>query len=209
MHIALIGAGNVGAALAQASVAAGHTVTLSAAHPDHAAEVAGNVGAQAAASNREAVTDAEVVILAVPYTAVTDIVDEVGDALDGKVVVDATNPLNATYSGLAVKGTSGAEELQQRVPGAAVVKAFNTVFASRHADPTVDGVPLDGFYAADDEQAKATIDELYTTLGYRPIDAGGLRMARTLEEMAFLNITLNARNGWSWQTGWKLFGPTG
>ena len=89
-----------------------------------------------------------------------------------------------------------------------MVKAFNTVFAARHASPTEQGVPLDGFLAGDDEAAKAVVAELVGSLGYRSIDAGGLRMARALEEMAFLNITLNARNGWPWQSGWKLVGPT-
>ena len=86
------------------------------------------------------------------------------------------------------------------MPGASVVKAFNTIFASRHAAPTEDGMPLDAFIAGDDSAAKTTVAELATSLGYRPIDAGGLRMSRSLEEMAFLNITLNAANGWPWQS---------
>jgi predicted dinucleotide-binding enzyme len=90
-----------------------------------------------------------------------------------------------------------------------VVKAFNTIFAGRHADPTESGAPLDAFIAGDDPVAKEKVGELASSLGYRVVDAGGLRMARTLEEMAFLNITLNAVNGWPWQSGWKLVGPTG
>jgi predicted dinucleotide-binding enzyme len=89
-----------------------------------------------------------------------------------------------------------------------VVKAFNTVFASRLNDPVIDGVPLDGFYAGDDETAKEVVAALLAEMGFRPIDAGELLAARALELMAFLNITLNARNGWPWQSGWKLLGPT-
>ena len=149
------------------------------------------------------------VVLAVPYGAVAGIVAEFGDALNGTVVIDATNPLNDTYTDLATVGTSAAEQLQARLPGASVVKAFNTIFASRHADPTEGGTPLDAFIAGDDAAAKPKAGELASSLGYRVVDAGGLRMARTLEEMAFLNIALNAANGWPWQSGWKLVGPTG
>ena len=152
---------------------------------------------------------ADVVVLAVPYGAVAGIVDELGDALAGKVVIDATNPLNDTFTDLATTGVSAAEQLQDRLPNASVVKAFNTIFASRHADPTQDGTPLDAFIAGDDTTAKEKAGRLASSLGYRVVDAGGLRMARALEEMAFLNIALNAADGWSWQSGWKLVGPTG
>ena len=90
-----------------------------------------------------------------------------------------------------------------------MVKAFNTILASRHADPTEGGTPLDAFIAGDDAAAKQKSGELASSLGYRVVDAGSLRMARSLEEMAFLNITLNAANGWPWQSGLKLVGPTG
>jgi predicted dinucleotide-binding enzyme len=90
-----------------------------------------------------------------------------------------------------------------------VVKAFNTVFASRLNDPVIDGIPLDGFYAGDDAPAKQVVADLLADMGFRPIDAGDLLTARALELMAFLNITLNARGGWPWQSGWKLLGPVG
>lgn len=208
MRIAVLGAGNVGTALSTALVRAGHEVAVSAADPEHAQRTATAAGCRAAGTNAEAVDGADVVVLAVPHRAVAGIADELADALAGKVVVDATNPLNESYSDLVTIGTSAAEELQARLPGAVVVKAFNTVFASRHADPTEGGVPLDAFVAGDDAQAKATVGELAASLGYRVVDAGSLRMARSLEEMAFLNISLNAANGWPWQSAWKLVGPT-
>jgi predicted dinucleotide-binding enzyme len=122
--------------------------------------------------------------------------------------VDATNPIDDTYSDLTTNGTSHAEQLTAAVPGVRLVKALNTVFASRLGNTDEGGQPLDGFYAGDDEGAKEVVARLLTSLGFRPIDAGGLRMARSLEELAFLNITLNARHGWSWQSGWRLAGPT-
>jgi NADPH-dependent F420 reductase len=209
MDIAIIGAGNVGKALAGAFIRAGHSVTLSAAHPDKAQAAAAETGAAAAGSNADAAAAGEVVVLAVPWGAAALIVDEVGGALAGKVFVDATNPLRPDYTGLATEGISGAEELQARAPGARVVKAFNTAFAARQADPTVDGVRADAFVAGDDEAAKATVLELARAIGFRPIDAGALEMARTLEAMAWLNISLQMRNGWPWQSTWKLLGSSG
>lgn len=83
------------------------------------------------------------------------------------------------------------------------------MFAANQASPEIDGTPLDGYIAGDDEAAKRTVAELLGAIGYRPIDVGGLSAARALQHMAFLNITLNARNGWPWRSGWKLVGPTG
>ena len=209
MKVAIIGAGNVGGAVAQAVTAAGHEVVVSASHAQHAQALADKVGGAAAESNAAAARDADVVVLAVPYDAVNAVATEIGDVAAGKVIVDATNPLKADSSGLAVTDRSGAELLQDRLPGASVVKAFNTVFASNQAEPVVDGVPLDGFVAGDDAAAKARVADLLTAIGYRPVDAGGLAAARALEHMAFLNISLNANNNWSWRSGWKLVGPTG
>lgn len=208
MKIAIIGAGNVGGGLATAATKAGHDVVLSAGDAAAARTTADAAGAAAATSNVEAVQGADLVVLAVPYGAVAGIVTELGDALNGKTVVDVTNPLTDDYSDLATSGVSAAELLQQQVPGASVVKAFNTIFAGRHGNPSENGQPLDAFIAADDDVAKKAVSTLAESLGYRVIDAGGLRMARSLEEMAFLNISLNAKNGWAWQSGWKLVGPT-
>lgn len=211
MKIAIIGAGNVGRALAGASVRAGHDVTISSASGSSAEAVATETGARAAASNKAAAEDAEIVILAVPYMELVGILDGLGDALKGKVVVDATNPLKPDYSGLATEGTSAAEQIQARVraSGAHVVKALNSVLAARQVEPRVEGTVVDGFVAGDDEAAKATVLEFVRSIGLHPIDAGPLAMARALEAMALLNIMLQLKNDWGWQTGWKLVGPKG
>lgn len=207
MTLAILGAGNVGSGLAAAAVQAGHAVTLTASSPSSAQDAAAKTGATAAGSNADALRAADVVVLAVPHSAVAGIVAELGDALTGKVLVDATNPLDDTYSDLTTSGVSAGEQLQQQVPGARVVKALNTVFASRYAAPTQDGQPLDAFFAGDDAAAKATVASLVESLGFRPVDLGGLRMARALEELAFVNISLNAGNGWAWQSAFRLVGP--
>ena len=209
MRIAILGAGNVGSALARAFVRLGHSVVLSAKHPDHAMKVAADVGAEAAGTNVEAVRSAELVVLAVPSTAIASILEDAANDMVGKVVVDSTNPVNVDYMEMLSANGSVTEGIVAFEPELTVVKAFNTILASRLIDPIVDGIPLDGFYAGDDEAAKATVAELLAAMGFRPMDAGVLLAARALERMAFLNISFNLRNGWSWQSGWKLLGPTG
>jgi 8-hydroxy-5-deazaflavin:NADPH oxidoreductase len=208
MRIAVIGAGNVGGGFSRAAVAAGHDVVVSAAHPEKAQALASEVGAQSASSNTEAVRDAQVVVLAVPASEAPAVAAEVASAAPGAVVVDATNPLNATFDGLAIEGTSGAEAVQRAAGSTPVVKAFNTVFASRYAAPAEQGTPLTVLVAGDDAAARGTVAELATSLGFAPVEAPSLRFARTLEELAFLNITLNAGKGWVWQNHFQIVGPT-
>jgi predicted dinucleotide-binding enzyme len=122
----------------------------------------------------------------------------------------SANPLKPDYSGLATNGSSGAEVIQAKAQGARVVKAFNTAFAARQADPNVaGGLRVDGYVAGDDEAAKETVLALLADIGFNPVDAGSLAMARHLEGMAWLNISLQMKNGWSWRAGWKLVGPAG
>lgn len=200
-RIAIIGAGNVGRALATSATRAGYQVTVSSRDPKDASQIATATGATMATSARGAITNADIVILAVPSAALETLGAELSDALAGKIVVDVSNrPTQA--------GPSIAESLQVRLPDAFVVKAFNTVFASRQADPNVDGVAADAFVAGDDVAAKAAVLALAEAIGFRPIDAGGLEVSGTLEGMAWLNISLNMHNGWSWQDAWKLVGPT-
>ena len=195
MDIAIIGAGNVGTALAGAFARAGHHVTITATHPEHAAQVAKSTGTDSAGTNQEAIAAGDVVILAVPGTAFDD--------LAGQVVVDVSNRPTPDASGA---GTSIAEELQAQIPDASVVKAFNTVFASRQADPTLGGVAADGFVAGDDADAKKTVLDLVESIGFRPVDAGSLAVARTLEGMAWLHIN-RAIQGGTWQDAWVILGP--
>jgi 8-hydroxy-5-deazaflavin:NADPH oxidoreductase len=203
MQIAIIGAGNVGRALATSLTRAGHDVTISAAHPEHAREAASQTGATAAATNIAAAKTAQLVVLAVPATAIDQIADELGSGLDGKVLVDVSNRPTPSPEG---PGTSIAEELQEKVPGAKVVKAFNTLFASRQADPTISGIAADAFVAGDDAKAKQTVLDVVESAGFRPVDAGSLVSARTLEGMAWLNIQRNLAGG-TWQDAWVLVGP--
>lgn len=202
MKVAIIGAGNVGKALGTSLTRAGHEVTISAHSPDSARAAAEKIGADAAPDNVAAVKAAEVVILAVPYAeAGAEVASEIADVAAGHVVVDATNPVKPDYSGLATEGTSAAEEFQRRLPGAKVVKAFNTIFAANQANPSPE---IDGFVAGDDPKAKQQVIGLLESLGFTPLDAGPLANARYLEGMAWINIGLNAANDWSWSSTWRL-----
>lgn len=207
MNIAIIGSGNVGTALARSAASAGHTVIVASPDQSDAEQLAQAVGGQAAPSNAAAVQAAEVVFLAVPAETVVDLAGELGDAARGKVLVDVTN--RPTPDSESNTCTSIAEEVQAAAPDARVVKAINTVFAARQADPGIGGTPADGYVAGDDEAAKELVLEFVKSIGLTPYDVGPLAVARTLEGMAWIHISLASANNWPWQSAWKIVGPKG
>ena len=141
---------------------------------------------------RNAASDADAVVLATAYGDAVKALEAAGD-LRGKVVIDITNPLTADYMGLTLgHSTSAAEEIAKAVPGAEVVKAFNTVFAQVLADGADFGAgrKVTVFYAGDSERAKQTARALAESMGFDTVDAGGLKNARYLEPLAGLNIYL-------------------
>ena len=146
--------------------------------------------------------DADVIVIAVPFvTAGVAVAAEIAPFVEGKVVIDVTNPIASDFRGLATEGTSAAETFQELLPGAKVVKAFNSMFASRMVEPDA---AVDAYVAADDEEAKRQVLSLVNSLGFHSLDVGPLSFARYLEGMAFMNIALNASNGWSYSSAWKL-----
>lgn len=208
MKVAIIGSGNVGSAIARAATRRLHDVTVADPDSEKLGGLAQQLRVSTTTSATEAAKDADAVVIAVPFGAVKDVAGAIADVVDDKIVIDVTNPLKDDYSGLATEGgASGAELLQEQLAGAKVVKAFNTVLASNQDKGAVGEVQLDGFVAGDDPDAKKQVLYLLEEIGFRPLDAGPLAAARYLEAMAFLNISLNAANGWSWQSGWKLVGP--
>lgn len=190
MNIAIIGTGNIGSGLATVLAKTRHGVVV--ADRKGGEELAAKLKAQGllvqAADVKTAVANAEVVILAVPYGAVAGLANEAD--FNGKIVVDATNPVTEDFSGLQVgQTTSAAEEIAQALKGARVVKAFNTVFAQIYAEGvTFAGKPVQTFVAADDASAKAAVLALANDVGFDARDAGALRNARYIEPMAYLNI---------------------
>jgi NADPH-dependent F420 reductase len=208
MKIAIVGAGNVGRALATSFGRAGHQVVITSRDPQHASDVAETVpAATTAPSPRSAAKGADVVVLAVPFANVAELAIDLRGAVSGKPVVDVTNRMSYGAKGPEMDTTtSNAEELAVLLPEAHVVKAFNTLFSSSQSDPVIEGVPLDGFVAADDEAAKAAVLELVDSIGLNPVDVGPLARARQLESLAFLNIALQIANHGAWRSGWKLVG---
>ena len=148
---------------------------------------------------------ADIFILAVPYAAEAEIVAEIKDLAEGKIVISITNPINNDLSGLVTQpGTSAAEELQKLLPQSKVVKAFNTTFAADFIHPVIDGKQVDSFIAGDDEEAVKTVSELVKTAGFNPIVAGGLQVSRTLEDMQLLLMQLGLKYDYNWLAGWKI-----
>jgi predicted dinucleotide-binding enzyme len=189
MQVTVVGYGNVGAAMVKQLSAAGHKITVTGRHPESAQKVATQHGAYSA-SLASAADGAELVVLAVPYGNVSAALAELGP-LDGKVLVDVTNPLTADYMGLTIGHTTSAGEEIARLTSASVVKAFNTLFAQ-----VLDGgaafpsqaAPV--FVASDDAAAKAKVVTMAKSMGFATMDAGGLKNARYLESVAGLNIYL-------------------
>jgi predicted dinucleotide-binding enzyme len=207
-RIAIIGTGNVGSAVGAGAAKAGYDVVYAGQDAGKAEQVAEDTGATAATTPREAVAGADIVVLAVPYTAVEDVAREIAPVAAGKVVVDPTNPLKADYSGLATDpGTSGAETIAKLLPDAKVVKAFNTLFATNTANPAAHGTKLDSLFATDDETAKDAVCGLSGSIGFRPVHVGPLAAARELEAMAWLNIRMQMRTGGQWNTAFVMVDP--
>lgn len=211
MNVTIIGPGKMGRAIGTRATTAGHSVTFVGDKPETAQEAAQDVkasvqkGAQVSTANLENVTLGDIVVLALPYNTSKEVTKQLGKKLAGKTVVDISNPLNASYSDLATApGSSAAEELEQIVPGAKVVKAFNTVFAGTLRAGQVNGEPLDIWIAADDANAKAKVSQLVKDAGMRPIDAGPLSRARQIEAMQLLHIVTQGTLGTNWGSTIKV-----
>jgi len=188
-HVSIIGAGNMGPAIAGLVTKGGNTVELF------------------RSTDADKPVTGEVVVLAVPYPAVADVITQRREQLAGKIVVDITNPLNfETFDSLVVPADgSAAAEIAAALPHSRVVKAFNTNFAATLASGTVGELPTTVLIAGDDADAKALLAGIITADGsLRAIDAGDLRRARELEALGFLQITLAAAEKIAWTGGFAV-----
>nr|WP_078856701.1 NAD(P)-binding domain-containing protein [Streptomyces sp. NBRC 109706] len=212
MIVTIVGAGAMARGIATRALASGHTVRIVDHSPPKAADLADQLRRAApegdvAASDAIAVEGADLVVLAVPYPAGLAVAAEYGTALAGAVLVDISNPVDfATFDGLVVPaGTSAAERIAaEAAPGAPVVKAFNTTFATTLLSGQVAGLPLDVLIAGDDEDAKARVAELASSGGLVPRDVGPLRRARELEAFQFLHMAAQERLGLNWSSAVKI-----
>ena len=187
--IGIIGDGNVGSALARGLQRAGRDVRA--------------VGNDKAAI-RETAAQSDIVILAVPFGALDDVASNIAEVTAGKTVIDVTNALTKEMKLAVGHTTSGAEELQKKLPNARVAKAFNTQFAQHMDSGRIGDQRLTVFVAADDAAAKGDAAEAATAIGFEAIDAGPLANARLLEPLALLNIQLGYVLGLGGNIGTKL-----
>ena len=202
-NIAIIGGtGAQGRGLARRLALAGRDVLIGSRSADRAATVAddllsrgGNMGGITGTSNYDAAAKADVVILAVPYDGHAELVESLRDALDGKVVISCVNPLGFDRHGpygLAVKAGSAAEEAAELLPGSTVVGAFHHVSAVLLMSDKV--VDEDVLVCGDESSAKNVAIELAEAItGRKGVDAGPLRIARQLEPLTAVLISINKR----------------
>ena len=200
-NVTIIGAGNMGSAIAGIALAGGNSVQVLAREIDKAGVdtqvTAGVVG--------DAITG-DVVVLALPYPAVFDVLETYAGQLDGKVLVDLTNPLDfTTFDGLVVPAdSSAAAEIAAKAPTARVLKALNTNFAATLATRSIGDATTTVLIAGDDADAKATFASIVEGGGLHAVDAGSLKRARELEALGFLQLTLAAGEKISWTAGFAL-----
>jgi NADPH-dependent F420 reductase len=204
MDVTIIGAGNMGRGIGTRLVAGGNNVTVLDNDPEQAKQLAEELragateGAAAEGGAANDPIDGDVLVLAVWYEPARAVIEQYGDQLEGKVVIDITNPVDfATFDQLVTPpDSSAAEEIQRMAgPDARVVKAFNTTFAGTLVNGNVGGQPLDVLIASDDQDAKDTVARLATDGGLRAIDVGPLRRARQLEHAGFLHMALQQSLG--------------
>ncbi|MGF6821976.1 putative dinucleotide-binding enzyme [Microbacterium sp. ZKA21] len=202
--ITVIGTGNMGQAIAGVAAKGGATVQILARDVEKAATAAGPIGAHAGVVG-DAIAG-EIVVLAVPYPALAELAAVYGEQLTGKVVVDLSNPVDfATFDGLVVPAdSSAAAELAASAPGARVVKAFNTNFASTLVSGELGGEPTTVQIAGDDDSAKHLLADVLVAAGLRVADTGSLARARELEALGFLQMVLAVREQIGWTGGYAV-----
>ncbi|MBB5633293.1 hypothetical protein BKA04_001516 [Cryobacterium mesophilum] len=190
--ISIIGAGNMAAAIGTRAAQHGYKVEFMSRDAVKAEALARQVGGAATVGEFGARPAGDIVIVAVLYASAVDVVKRFGDALEGKILVDITNPFNADGSGLVTSaGDSVTEQLAAVAPASAhVVKAFNMLFRGVVAD----GKPVDVFFAGSSAEARGRVATFLESLDMRPVDAGGIELAHALEWAGLLLVGL-ARNG--------------
>ena len=194
--IAILGAGNVGIALAQAWITRGESIVFGVPNPDKYRDAVAALGPPATIGNTaDAIDGAEIVVLATPYAAALDIARSVAD-WGGRILVDATNPLAPGLAGLSVgTTTSGAEQIAAAAHGARVVKAFNTTGAENMADSRYAGGQVFMPVCGDDPDARSRVIALATLIGFDAVDCGDLKSARYVEPFAMTWIHMAIKLG--------------
>lgn len=191
-RVAIIGRGNVGSALEKGLERGEQEVQTVGKEPDRVAELA---------------EWGEIIVLAVPFPERENALEEMGEAIEGKTIVDVSNAVTPENEFASSSEQSGAEELQAMAPEARVVKAFNTVFAEQMASGNLHGDPLTVFAAGDDEQARQHAISLAEAIGFETVDAGPLKNARWLEALGYFNMQLAFDQEMGLDIGFRLLNP--
>jgi 8-hydroxy-5-deazaflavin:NADPH oxidoreductase len=201
-RIAVLGAGNVGGALGRIWLSKGHQVTFGV--PDPQKTKRDVAAAAKITTNKEAVTQSDVVVISVPWPAAQDAIRESGDLRD-KILIDCTNPLAPDLKSLVLgSGTSAAEAIANWARTNRIVKAFNTIGAMNYGNAQFGTQRADGFYCGDDQDAKNVAKPLIEDIGLNPVDVGPLRNARGLESLALQWIDLAVNQGQGPNHAFKL-----
>lgn len=190
MKIAIIGAGNVGGALARAWVRAGHEVVTGTREDRQGTQIAGTQSASIA----EAIRKSDVVVLSVPWAAVPEVLSSAKD-WSGKILIDCTNPIGAGFELTAGFTSSGGEQVAGLAAKARVVKAFNTTGFGNMENPVYEGKRTFMPYCGDDDAACTTVRQLIEDVGFEPVFAGPLKQARYLEPFAMMWISIAMKQG--------------
>jgi predicted dinucleotide-binding enzyme len=205
MDITIVGTGNMARGIATRALAGGHAVRLLGTEEAKAQEAAAQLSGDVRTGTVGDALEGDVVVLAVWYHALDDAVQRYRDQLDGKVVVDISNPVDPeSFQPLTVEAGSAAQELAQKAPGARIVKAFNTTFAGTLVAGGAAGQPLDVFIASDDEDAKAKVRRLVEDGGQRAVDAGPLALARQLEGLGYVHMAVQQSLGTGFGSALKI-----
>ncbi|PZM10459.1 NADPH-dependent F420 reductase [Rhizobium tubonense] len=194
--ISIIGSGGMAAAIGGLAAKAGHMVEVMSRDPAKAKVLADRIGDGVTTAAFGTAPVGEIIILAVPYAVVLDVVKQYGEGLAGKLLIDITNPVASDLKSLVTPQDSfGAQEIARAAPADAhIVKAFNTHFSHVLAAGSIESRSLDVFIAGDDVQAKARVSAFVESLGLRPLVVGQRAMARTLEHMCLLSLGLVAHS---------------
>jgi predicted dinucleotide-binding enzyme len=185
---------------------AGHEIVYGSRNPqsDRVAALLAQSGQATAGEYPDAAADADAVVYAGPWLCAQPLIESLG-RLDGKILVDCTNPLTRDFSGLDVgHTTSAAEQIASWAKGARVVKAFNSVSSAIMANPQFGEERATLFYCGDDPAAKSVVRQLVADLDFDPVDIGRLAMARYLEPFAMLYIQLAVKEGWGSHCAFRI-----
>jgi predicted dinucleotide-binding enzyme len=204
MKIAIIGTGNVGNTLGANWKKSNHEIIYGSRNPQDEKHIDLEKFAEVLTLSQAALLG-DVIVLATPWQSTEEAINEMGSALDAKIVIDATNPLKPDLSGLLIYGdNSGGEQVAKWASKAKVVKALNSAFATVMAHPEINGVKSMMLIAGDDVSALNTVAELVDDLGFQSQKMNGLSNSRLLEMVGLTLITLGYKEGLGNEIGFSI-----